>query len=188
MSLWQLVTEFLREAWPFRHVQGWERGIFTVLNRPCRYLWFANPLPAGVWIIVPLLMDVRPVSVVPAVVRGGRQDITLADGTPVSFRVTAEVEVVDVEKAIYDVDQYAETTQELLEVATAQALGEESIESFDTARRRSGFLKRLAGTVNADTMRFGVHVHSVGFRDFTLKLRTYRLLSGDDGGDMSLTW
>lgn len=182
MNFIQLIVDFLKEAWPLRHVQGWEQGIFTLLNKPRRVLG------TGVWPVIPLLMDVRAVSVVPAVVRGGRQDITLADGTPVSFRVTAEVQVVDVIKAVYDVDQYTETTQEMLEVVTAQSLGEEDLESFSTARKRSGFLRRLATTLNAETLRFGVQVHSVGFRDFTLKLKTYRLLSGDDGGAMSETW
>lgn len=187
-SLWQFVVDFLREAWPLRHVQGWERGIFTVLNRPCRYLRYPNPLPPGLWPIVPMLMDVRAVSVVPAVVRGGRQDITLSDGTPVSFRVTAEVEVTDPQLAIYAVDQFQETTQEKLEVMAAHALGEEDLESFATARQRATFLRRLARTVNTETEQFGVRVHSVGFRDFTLRLRTYRLLSGDDGSQMTSTW
>ncbi len=179
-AFWQFLVDLLREVWPFRVVEGWERGVMTFWSRPWR------DIPPGIWPVVPYLMDVKTASVVPAMMFGAKQDVTLEDGTPVAFSAAALVQIHDVRRAIYNVDDFKETMQEKLEAVVADELVDSTSERFNTARARRGFLTRVTNRLGTEVAEYGVTVHAVTFRNFSLGLKTYRLLT--DTSSATVSW
>lgn len=167
----RLVLEVLQFLWPFRPVEQWERGLYYTLGRA------GKEVGPGRWPVVPYFMDVRSTSVVPAVVSGPLQTITLKDNCVLSFSVSATVQVRDVRLAINAVDSYQETIQELLAAVVGEALAEADRERFETARRRAGFLRELRTTLQAQTEPFGVEIQAIRFTSFVMNVRTYRFMT-----------
>jgi len=160
----------LNYAWPFREVEGWERGVYTVFGKP----W--KQVGAGRWPVVPYFMDVRAVSMVPAVVQTPLQFVTLASGTTASFSASAVVHVEDVQKAIFEVDDYRETTQELASAILAQELAEAKADRFETAIKRRNLMSELQAALDQQTSIYGVRVTALRFNNFSTNLRIYRLV------------
>ena len=168
--LWQFLVDIVMELWPIRHVQGWETGIRTWMNRP------KKEKRPGIYIVLPILGDILTVSTVPFVTVGSRQDITLKDGTPLNFAASAWVQVSNATAARFRVDDYEESVTEIMEAVLAERLAEVDIDRFETVAKRRNFLKELTNLANEQTMEFGVTVHRVWFSNFSLKLKTFRAL------------
>jgi regulator of protease activity HflC (stomatin/prohibitin superfamily) len=168
--LWQFLVDLITEIWPLRHVSGWETGIRTWCNRPK-----AEKRP-GIYLVIPLFGDILTLTTVPYVTVGSRQDITLKDGTPLNFAASAWVQVTDATKARFNVDEYEESTTEIMEAVLAERLAEVDVERFETVAKRRNFLKELASIVDEQTQEFGVTVERVWFSNFSLKLKTFRAL------------
>lgn len=168
-------------CWPFREVEGWERGVYTFFGKPWR------DVGPGRWPVVPYFMDVRAVSVVPAVIQTPLQFVTLSNGKVVSFSASAVVEVEDARKAIFDVDDYKETTQELTAAVLAQELAEASPDRFDTARKRRNLTADLAAALDGQTAGYGVRVRTVRLNNFAIDLRVFRLVQ-DSATLQPISW
>lgn len=181
-DFWAKLLELLKDLWPFRPVQAWERGFYTILSKPRR-----NVGP-GIWPVIPLFTDVKCESIAPAIVRTPLLWLTLTDGTTLSLAVAARMQVRDVRAAICDVDDYRETVQELLTALTASRIQEADPKRLDP-EKRGRFLSGLVRSVNAETSRFGVETTEVWFTSYAVGVRTYRLVTDKatslDGG---LTW
>jgi hypothetical protein len=169
-DLVQLVLDALQYAWPFREVEGWQRGVYTVLGSAWR------EVGPGRWPVIPYFMDVRAISVVSGVVRTPLQFVTLSNGEVASFSASATVQVEDARAAIFEVDDYSETTQELISAVLSQELAEVDPERFGTARRRKNLLDELGHRLDVQTVTFGVRVTALRFNNFAIGIRLFRLV------------
>jgi len=168
--LWQFLVDIITEIWPLRHVSGWETGIRTWMNRP------KKEKRPGIYLVVPVLGDILVITTVPFVTVGSRQDITLKDGTPLNFAASAWVQVTNATAARFNVDDYEESVNEIMEAVLAERLAEVDIDRFETVAKRRNFLKELTNLANEQTTEFGVTVHRVWFSNSSLKLKTFRAL------------
>lgn len=166
--------------WPFREINAWQEGVWLVCGR------YWKTVRAGVYPIVPWFMHIEPVNIAEAIVGTGRQDITLRDGSVLSFVSAAKVRVVDARAAVCDVDSFRETTQELLASVLAQALADAEPSRFDPARgKRDRLLAEITALVNVESANYGVLVSDVRFTSFVRNIRTYRLLND---GNVIANW
>lgn len=163
-------VEWLRELWPFREVQQWERGVWLVGGK------YWKTVGPGIYLVVPWFMHIETVNTAPAIIGTGRQDITLSDGRTLSFVATATVRVIDVKKAVCDVEHYTETTQEILGAILAEKLAEVDASRL-APEKRGRLFADLRRWVDAETQQFGVATEKVRFNSFVINIRTYRLLN-----------
>lgn len=174
----RLVLDAIQFVWPFRIVQQWQRGGYYVFGR-----WWREVGP-GLYPILPWFTELREESIVPAVVSTGRQDITLQDGTLLSFSASATVRVFDINLAINSVDSYTETTQELIAAILAEKLAEVDAVRI-TPDKRGRLISDLRRWVDTEARVFGVEVSKLRFNSFVTNIPVLRLLQ--DTGN-SLTW
>jgi regulator of protease activity HflC (stomatin/prohibitin superfamily) len=165
----RLLLDGIQFLWPLRIVRQWERGGFYVWGR------FWKVVGPGIYPIVPWFMEVKEISVVPAIVSTPRLDITLKDGVLASFRAAATVEVVDYNLAVNTVDSFTETIQELLSAVLADRLADVDPERLRPAGRNR-LLSDLTRWVNEESERFGIRTSKVRFTTFVLGVRSLRLL------------
>lgn len=165
----RLILDSIQFLWPFRIVQEWERGGFYVCGR-----WWREVGP-GLYPIVPWFTAIREISVVPAIVSTGRQDITLADGMLLSFTASATVQVINLNLAVNSVDNYTETTQELVSAVLADKLARVSSDRLDP-EKRSALMRSLRDAVAAEAATFGIEVSKIRFTTFITNTPTLRLL------------
>lgn len=166
------LAAWLRELWPIRFVSQWEAGVVTFCGR---VVGVAGP---GLKCYFPKLYELHYVSVAewPALTR--RHDITLRDGSVLSFSATATFRVVDPVAAFCRLDHYKSS----IELAIARVLSDELAEC-DPARFDPKFLKRrnlieeLRRALNDDCGRYGIEVVDLGLTDFLRDVRTVRLLT-----------
>jgi len=168
--------EFLRTlievasyAWPFRVVSPWERAGYLICGR-----WWKEIGP-GVYFVIPFFTDVHEISVAEAICGTGRQDVTLSDGTTLSFAATCTAKVVDVKLAVISVDEYRTTTQELLASVLADKLAEVDAARLSSTKRGRLFAD-LRRWVAEEAALYGVEVSKVRFTSFVLNVKTHRLL------------
>lgn len=170
------MTEFLRlildavaYVWPLRIVHQWERGGYLVLGR-----WWREVGP-GLYPVIPWFTEVIEASIAEAIVGTGRQDITLSDGSTLSFQATATVAVVDVRLALVAVDSYTETIRELLSSVLADKLAEVDAARLSSEKRGRLFadLKRWVAT---EALAYGVEVRLVRFTSFLTNVKSHRFI------------
>jgi len=174
----QTLLVALEYAWPFRAVEAWERGVYFVLGKRWRVV---GP---GRWPVIPFFMDVRAVPVVPGLLGTPLQNITLADGRVVVFSAIATAVVVDPWRA-FDVDEYTESTQELVAACIAERLMDVGSTRIDK-ERRNRLIADLVRWVNDETMKFGVAVMAIRFNNLLFNVKTYRVLT--DKALASTSW
>jgi hypothetical protein len=168
-ELVQLLIQIAEFAWPFRAVEQWEVGCYFVLGR------YWRTVGPGRWPVLPFFMDVRAVSTVPAIVGTPLLTITLTNSDTLTFSAAATVRVDDAAAALNRIDDYTQTTQELLGATLAARLADVEATRLDAAGRRR-LLTDLVRWLDAETREYGVRVIGLRFTNFAINLRSYRLL------------
>ena len=166
----RLLIEIATLLWPFRIVSHWQQGCYYVCGR------FWKCVGPGLYPVLPWFCEVIEVSMVPAIVGTGRQDLTLKDGRTLSFSATAWAQVTDAEKAVNGVDDYRETTQELLTSVLADKLVSVDVERLET-EKRGRLLSDLQSWAAKEAEPFGIDISKVRFTSFILGARTYRVVT-----------
>jgi regulator of protease activity HflC (stomatin/prohibitin superfamily) len=165
----RLILDCLAFVWPGRKVGPWERA-----GRITFGVWKEEVGP-GVYWVVPWFQDIHEISIAEAICGTARQDITLSDGSTLSFSATCTARVVDVKLAVCSVDDYRTTTQELLASVLADKLAE-----VDAARlapdKRGRLFADLKRWVAEEAKGYGVEVSKVRFTSFILNARCHRLI------------
>ena len=165
----RIVLDSIQFLWPFRIVREWERGGYYVLGR-----WWREIKP-GLYPVVPWFTEVVEASVVEGIVGTGRQDITLSDGSMLSFAASATVRVVDVKAALNAVDNYTETVQELLGAVLADKLAEVDAARL-TPEKRGRLFADLRRWVAEEALPYGIEVKRVRFTSFITNAKAHRLI------------
>jgi regulator of protease activity HflC (stomatin/prohibitin superfamily) len=166
----QSIIELLKSFWPLVIVQAWERGEYYVCGKHWR------SVGAGLKLIVPWFCEIYVVPIRSTPISTPRMDLTLRSGNNISFSSTAVVRVTDAKKAVNDIDDYKESTQEIIAATLADRHVRVKEERLDP-ENRAGLLRDLRGWVNEETGVFGVEAESVRFTTFVQGARTYRLLA-----------
>lgn len=170
-DLWRAVVDSIQYLWPLRLVHSWEQGGFYIFGR-C--VWIVSP---GCYPIVPWFMDVKTISCARAIVGTGRQDITLLDGSFLSFAATVWAQVTDARKALNDIDEPHSTTQELLASLLADTLAETPVDRLRGSRRKvNNLFAQLEESLKTEAASYGVQVSDLRFTSFVLGAKPYRLL------------
>jgi regulator of protease activity HflC (stomatin/prohibitin superfamily) len=174
-DLFRLLIDAIAYVWPFRKISEWEHGCYYICGR------YWKTLGRGVYPVVPWFFEIIEVSMVPAIIGTGRQDITLRDGRTLSFSATAWACVTDAAKATNGVDDYRETTQELLTSVLADKLVSVDAERLET-EKRGRLLTDLQKWAQAEAEPFGIDISKVRFTSFVLGARTYRVITDQSVG------
>jgi regulator of protease activity HflC (stomatin/prohibitin superfamily) len=166
----QSLIELLKSFWPLVIVQAWERGEYFICGRRWR------SVGPGLKGILPWFSDVITVSVQPVPITTGRMDLTLKSGANISFVAAAVIQVTDTRAAIVEIDDYKESTLEILSAVLADRIVRVKEDRLD-AENRASLLRDLRGWVNDETSLFGVECKSVRFTTFVQGARTFRILA-----------
>lgn len=166
------IFDAIEYLWPFRIVEQWERGIYSIFGR-AQPTWVVQ---RGIWPVVPFFITLVTKSVAWAPIKGSRQDVTLKDGSHLTFQAGALVRVSDVYKAVVEVEKYEESTIEILEAVFADKLTTEVDPQRLESNRRGRLLTSLQNWFATDVGRFGIEVDSVWFSMFVHKPKSFRLL------------
>lgn len=169
MNFVQSIIELLKSFWPLVIVQEWERGEYYV----CGIHW--KSVAKGCYPIIPWFCSIVSVPIKPSILSTPRMDLTLKSGANISFAATATVRVFDSSKALNEIDNYQESTQEVLAATLADRLVRVKEERLD-AENRAGLLRDLREWINAETSAFGVETQNVRFTTFVQNARQLRLL------------
>jgi regulator of protease activity HflC (stomatin/prohibitin superfamily) len=172
----RVLVDVLTYVWPFRPVEHWERGVYYVMGKA----W--KTVGPGRWPVVPYFMDVRSASVVPDPIIGPKQDVTLADGTTVTFCASIIYVVEDAEQALNEIHDYPKAVMEIMQRTVAMRLQAETAVKF-TPAERGLFLGGILQTINAETRVFGVRARKLAFTSFIMNVATMRILS--DGKEVA---
>lgn len=171
-DLFRLLGEWLAFIWPLRKVHQWERGLRYRFGR------YVTELTPGVYWATPWFAEIRSESVVPGIVQTPRIDITAQDGTMVTLQASATVRVVDLAKAVNEVDAYMETAQELITAVLAEKVAEVAADRL-APEKRGRLLSDLVRWVQKEADQIGIEVSKLRFTTFVTKARPFRLL-GDN--------
>lgn len=165
----RLLIEIVSLLFPLRMVRAWERGGYMMCGR-----WRREVGP-GVYLVVPWFFDVHEVSVATAYCGTGRQDITLSDGSTLSFTAIAKARVDRVKDAVLNVDDFRTSTQEVLAGVLADRLAEVDASRLSPEKRKR-LCTDLKRWVGEETEKFGVVVEDVWFTSFVQSVKLHRLL------------
>lgn len=168
----KLLLDSIGYLWPIRLCHQWERGGYYVVGR-----WWREVGP-GWYPVIPFFMDVKTTSIAKAIVGTGRQDITLLDGSMLSFQASVWAQVEDVYPAMNEVDDPHTEVQKLLESYLADELAEADVDRLkgSSARKRRTLLRNLEAGLQEEAVKFGVKTWDLRFTSFVLNVRTHRLL------------
>jgi hypothetical protein len=103
------LVRLLKDIWPFRRVEPWERGLYIVFGHP---KWEVGP--GYYWPVIPWFMHVEPVTVVPAGAPTPLQTVTTEDGIKITFSGIALLQIFNIRAAILNVENYHSTILEYL--------------------------------------------------------------------------
>lgn len=182
MNFFTQLLEWIKEMWPLRKVEPWERGFYLIWSQVRR------KVGPGIWPVVPYFMDVASLSVAVARAKTPLLTIKLLSGKQLCFSASARVRVVDPELAIVNVQDYQETAGEELEAKLAEALSEAPMDRFDTIQRRRNFITKARAELNETLAEYGIEVIEIQFTNWIEDERIIRLLQDSALQPPSLTW
>ena len=163
------LIEAIAYMWPFRMVKQWERGGYYVKGK------WRKELGPGVYPVIPWFQEVMEVSIAEQIVTGRRQDMTLSDGSLLSFVAAATIRVVDIRAALNDVQEYKETAREAVEAVLADRLASVDVGRLEWEKRGRLFadLKRW---VQDELTPYGVEVTKLRFMAFVTNAKAHRFM------------
>lgn len=179
MSIGELIIKVIELLWPFRIVAEYEEACYY----RCGHFW--KVVGPGCYMVIPWFFTLIEASTQSAIISTGRCDITLSDGRTLSFDATAWARVADTAKAINTVDDYKETSQEILASVLSDKLGEVDTDRL-SASKRGRLFSDLRRWVADEAIEKGIEISKVRFKSFVLPPRTYRLLI--DQGSPASSW
>lgn len=174
-ELVRLILDSIGFLWPIRIVEESERaGRFF-----CGHWW--QEVGPGWYFNVPFFMKVEPLSIAKGIVATPRLDIPLSDGNRLSFSASATCRVVDVKLALLAMDDYKETTQELLSAVIADKLMDVDAERVRNPEKRGRLFSDLRRWVQDEANEFGLEMSRVRFTSLVVDAPVMRLLNDNQG-------
>jgi regulator of protease activity HflC (stomatin/prohibitin superfamily) len=174
-ALFEWLISIIEDLWPFTEVEPWEKGVYIVNGR-CRKVVG----PGYFWPVTPLIswVHLEPVSIVPAILGTPMMSVMTRDGQQVTYSVCCMVRVTDPVLALTEIDDYEDTTKEIVTAVTAEAIGMMSSETVHELRRTE-LAKRLVPKLNKEMNWFGVECEDLWFTNLVPGVKTFRLLQDE---------
>lgn len=167
----RILIDVVQFLWPFRLVHQWQQGVYYICGRQ---MWTVG---VGCWPVIPFFMDVATVNMVPAVYSTPLQTITVRDGRALTFSATLTVQVVDAGKALNSLDNWPETTVELVSGLLSSGLADAEVVRFDPARgKRDRLLDDLRKEADETMLVYGVTIIGLRLNNFAF-VKTFRLMA-----------
>lgn len=171
-DLIRLLLDLAKTLVPVRAVWPWERGVVMVWGK------YWKTVGPGFKFVIPGLMEVRTVSVVPRIETTSLQNVTLKDGSQLSYSASFKYTVTDAAKAYLRVDHFTDSVIEIVARTLSEELANTDPGAFDVdGGRREMTLEKLISRLNADCEPFGMRVDQIGFNNFIRGARTFRLIT-----------
>lgn len=170
-DLVQALVQIVQFLWPFRIINQWERGLYTVFGR---IVWELGP---GLYPVIPWFCDVCEIPTSWDFVESGRLDLTLKDDRTLSCEAIAKMRVVDMKKAWVAFHDYEVDRRKMLKAVVSELLQEADAERFEPSRRGRLLGTSMLKAVQEGASAIGCEVESVRVTTFVLGARTYRLLT-----------
>ena len=111
------LVRLLKDLWPFRRVEPWERGLYIVFGHA---KWEVGP--GYYWPVIPWFMHVEPVTVVPSGAPTPLQTVTTVKGKKVTFSGIALLQIHNIRDAVLNVENYRDTVLEYLPGIVAECV------------------------------------------------------------------
>jgi regulator of protease activity HflC (stomatin/prohibitin superfamily) len=171
-DLLRAIIDLFRAVWPFRIVQTGQRGAVYLFGR---YQGWVSP---GCYPFLPFFSDVVPVMVVPEPWPTPLLNISLRDGTMLTFSAMVTLRVEDVGKAMNSVVDWSESCLERVAGVLSESLADADPKRFDPGSgRRDRLVEEIRQAADVKTGEFGVRVVEITFPNFALGVRSFRLIS-----------
>lgn len=170
-ELLAIVVQIVTLLWPIRIVYEDERaGRYR-----CGH-WISEKGPGWYW-NVPFFMAVKEMSIAKGIKFSRRIDVTLSDGRQLACYLSATARIVDVKKAQLEMDDYDETTEEILTSVGAAKLMEVDAKRVTEHENRGRLLANLQQWVQKEAAEYGIEMSGVRFAGLVLDPPTLRLLT-----------
>lgn len=174
-ELVKLVIEICQLLWPFRLVRADEAGGWLV----CGHWW--KQVGPGCYPVVPWFTDIEKIPISKGIVSTPRLDIPLSDGNRLTFSASATAQVIDIRLALLSMDDYRETTQEMLSAILADKLMEVDAERITKPEKRGRLFGDLRRWVQDEASEYGLELSKIRFTSLVVDAPVMRLLN-DQGG------
>jgi hypothetical protein len=171
----RLIVDCFAYIWPFRIVWADEVGGFFVCGR-----WRKSVGP-GLYPVIPFFMEIKALSISKGIVTTPRLDIPLSDGNRLSFSASATAQVVDIKLALLAMDDYRETTVEMLSGVLADKLMEVDAERITKHEKRGRLFADLRRWAQEEASEYGLELTRIRFTSLVVDAPVMRLLN-DNGG------
>lgn len=170
-ELVRLVIDCLQFIWPFRIVWADEQGGFFVCGK------WRKAVGPGLYPVIPYFMEIKALSISKGIVGTARVDIPLSDDRQISFSASATARVVDVKLALLAMDDYKETTQELLTGVLADKVMEVDAERIVKWEKRGRLKADLLRWVQEEATEYGLELTKLRFTSLVLNTPNLRILN-----------
>lgn len=171
-DLLNTLVQIAAYIWPFRIINQWERGLYTIFGR----IYFRE-LGPGLYPVIPWFCDVKEIPVSWDYVESGRLDLIIKDGRTLSCEIIAKMRVVQLQVAWVAFHDYEIDRRKMLRAVVSTALREADAERFEPARRGRLLGSSLLKAVQDGAAPIGCEVETVDVTTFILGARTYRLIT-----------
>jgi len=168
--------DFLSKFWPFDVVDEWEQGVFLFFGRVVRRGVMKSPLRPGLYVFLPWFSRIVMIDMQPDPVRTPMLQVTLSDGTPLSYSLTAIYRVVNAVDALTKINDYEKSVYELVASKASEKIAAVDAERL-TYDKRTRFLSDLLRWMDEDTQQYGIQMMSVRLTNFALGIKAYRFMT-----------
>ncbi len=145
----------------FRIFREYERGVVFTLGR------FWKVKGPGLVIIIPIVQQAVRVDLRTVVFEVPKQDLITRDNVSVNVSAVVYFRVVDAEKAIIQVAQFAEATSQLSQTTLRSVLGKHELDQLLSERERLNL--DIQKVLDAQTGAWGIKVSNVEIKQVDLR-------------------
>jgi regulator of protease activity HflC (stomatin/prohibitin superfamily) len=173
VSWLQVLLDFFRELLPVTVIRSYQHGVRFTFGRA------TGPLRPGIYLRLPLLWEIEPVTVAEQTIDVTQVTVTTRDGEQVCLSANIVYAVTDGLLAYTAVDLYPLSLARLA-ATSLHAVGRRV--TFDTLRgHQRSIERRIRDDLQRGATAWGIEVRRVGLTDFA-KARAVRLYVGEQPG------
>lgn len=170
MSFIQWIVDLFNAISPLYVIMSYQNGVRWTFGRK------PKALGPGVHLKLWPVHEIELVSMVDDYMELPLQSVTTKDKKPITFSVGIGYRIVDAVKHYCEVTEFKEATAGIAMMHLAERVREQTEEEL-TADLKS-LERSLSGTLTTRLKDWGTVVFRVGFVDYCIGIRTYRLLGG----------
>lgn len=165
--VWTLASIFFASA--FKLAAQWERALIFQLGK------FSRTRGPGVYLIVPLIEQVRHVDIRIMAMELPRQEAITKDNVPIAIDAVIFMRVVRPDQAVINVQDYVSAITEFARASLRDVIGGRTLDEVLT--EREGIGQQIAHIVDKETEHWGLAVDGIRIQDIILPEDLKRVMS-----------